>query len=167
MHTRWTSWQPHRTCLMTTTSQLTFVGVWKSFYRGNRIGSFFIIWTSSIGPVNTNHFDYATIRILEDVILGRQVAFNTVAFVDFCVSVWESYIVERLLNVAHNRCYLVSSVKNADALSSVSVWLGVCECINGEQGAFCKHQALVQNKCWEISLTCQRWHWQIATHWES
>ena len=52
---------------------------------------------------NTNNFAEATIHILKDVILGRQTAFNTVAFVEFCTAVWEPYMIRRLLNVAHNR----------------------------------------------------------------
>ena len=45
---------------------------------------------------NTNNFAEATIRILKDIILGRQTAFNTVAFVEFCLSVLEPYIVKCL-----------------------------------------------------------------------
>lgn len=134
---------------------------------------------------NTNNFAEATIHILKDVILGRQTAFNTVAFVEFCTAVWEPYMIRRLLNVAHNRdargrlvyselmkrcdkldvlavtrldddTYIVPSTKHRDVHCSVSVALGVCECHHGRQGAFCKHQAFVHSRFGELFRTCHQ-----------
>jgi len=121
---------------------------------------------------NTNNLAEASIRILKDIVLGRQAAYNSVAFVEFCVSVFEPYMTKRLLNAAHGRSakgrllylglvqhsqninasqitrvdndtYVVPSGSICSQSYEVDVVNGVCTCVSGKQGAFCKHQALI------------------------
>ncbi|XP_065306334.1 uncharacterized protein [Dermacentor albipictus] len=123
---------------------------------------------------NTNNYAEATIRVLKDVVLGRQKAYNVVALVDLVATVWEDYFSRRLLNHAYNRVpahqifysklvhRMPESVAQSvcalgDSLYQVPsgqedgkiyhVWqdVGTCTCRNGQQGAFCKHQALVHS----------------------
>ncbi|EEC09299.1 hypothetical protein IscW_ISCW019942, partial [Ixodes scapularis] len=68
---------------------------------------------------NTNNFAEATIRILKDVVLCRRKAYNAVA--------------------------LVPSGREDDKVYQVFQDIGACTCRAGQQGAFCKHQALIHN----------------------
>ncbi|KAL3208689.1 hypothetical protein MRX96_038869 [Rhipicephalus microplus] len=123
---------------------------------------------------NTN-FAEATIRVLKDIILNRVEAFNAVALVDLVALVWEKYFESHILRhayshvPAHQLLYkrLLSRVPKdaAEALqvvgqgkcivpstthpsSSYEVYadIGLCTCLFDKQGAFCKQQALVQQK---------------------
>ena len=122
---------------------------------------------------NTNNIAEASIRVLKDIVLGRATAYNAVAFVEFCVSVFEPYMVKRLLNVAYSRnpagqllyselmqrCQAIDvnqvheleddvySVPDStgDDVYKVYAKYGFCECPRGKQGAFCKHQALIHS----------------------
>lgn len=123
---------------------------------------------------NTNNYAEATIRVLKDVVLGRQKSHSVVALVDIVATVWEGYFSRRLLKHAYNRVTahqvlyekLVlrmpkSSVKLVRAFGDsmyevpsaqedgkiYHVWqnVGTCTYRSGQQGAFCKHQALVHS----------------------
>lgn len=123
---------------------------------------------------NTNNFAEATIRILKDVVLCRRKAYNAVALVDLVASVWEGYFERRLLTHANNRVsshqllydkllqrmpegaaqtvqalgnnvYQVPSGREDDKVYQVFQDIGACTCRAGQQGAFCKHQALIHN----------------------
>jgi hypothetical protein len=52
---------------------------------------------------NTNNYAEATIRILKDIVLSRTKAFNVVALVEFCGTIWNQYFTSRLLSFAHGR----------------------------------------------------------------
>ncbi|KAH9366840.1 hypothetical protein HPB48_019513 [Haemaphysalis longicornis] len=125
---------------------------------------------------NTNNFAEASIRILKDVVLRRRKAYNAVALVDLVVDIWESYFTLRLLNHAYNRVpahqllnhkllermpsgaaemirplgdskFEVPSGKlDEGTVYQVCMDLGICTCQSGQQGAFCKHQALVHHR---------------------
>ncbi|XP_042913687.1 uncharacterized protein [Parasteatoda tepidariorum] len=120
---------------------------------------------------NTNNFCEATIRILKDVVLCRTKAYNIVALTDFCISVWNSYLKQKLMAFAYSRRGEVVllynnlnkktqslseenlkeesehlyTVKSADGknIYTVNVEHGVCTCEAGASGAFCKHQFFV------------------------
>lgn len=121
---------------------------------------------------NTNNYAEATIRILKDIILRRTKAFNVVALVEFCGTIWNQYLVARLLNFAHGRraapllgyealcrrmkdadlqkirqisdtTYAVPSGTQVGTEYVVSTEIGACTCAAGNSGAFCKHQALL------------------------
>ncbi|KAM7301395.1 uncharacterized protein ISCGN_016914 [Ixodes scapularis] len=123
---------------------------------------------------NTKNFAEATIRILKDVVLCRRKAYNAVALVDLVASVWEGYFERRLLTHANNRVsshkllynkllqrmpegaaqtvqalgnnvYQVPSGREDDKVYQVFPDIGACTCRAGQQGAFCKHQALIHN----------------------
>ncbi|KAL3190264.1 hypothetical protein MRX96_019803 [Rhipicephalus microplus] len=124
---------------------------------------------------NTNNFAEATIRVLKDIILNRVEAFNAVAFVDSVALVWEKYFESRILCHAYSRVaahqllykrllsrmpkdaaeaiqvvgqgqYIVPSATHPSSSYEVYADIGLCTCLFGKQGAFCKHQALVQKK---------------------
>ena len=52
---------------------------------------------------NTNNYAEATIRIMKDVVLQRQKAFNIVALVSFSTIVLSQYYEHRLLDCAYGR----------------------------------------------------------------
>jgi hypothetical protein len=124
---------------------------------------------------NTNNYAEASIRILKDIILRRTKAFNVVALVEFCGTIWNQYLVARLLNFAHGRraapllgyealcrrmkdanlekirkindtTYAVPSGTQVDAEYLVSTEIGACTCAAGNSGAFCKHQAVLHKQ---------------------
>ena len=124
---------------------------------------------------NTNNYSEATMRVLKDIILSRTKAFNVVALVDFCSTVLQAYLVRRLLAFAHGRranprlvytalCkkmrdistaaatvvdeyrYLVPSCNRASTMYTVDAEFGLCACVSGQSGAFCKHQAFVHER---------------------
>jgi len=124
---------------------------------------------------NTNSYSESTMRILKDIILSRTKAFNVVALVDFCSTVLQTYLVRRLLAFAHGRradprllyaelCdrmrhvdtadvtfiddfrYLVPSCSRTSTAYTVDAQFGLCACISGQTGAFCKHQAFVHER---------------------
>ncbi|KAL3197888.1 hypothetical protein MRX96_044648 [Rhipicephalus microplus] len=124
---------------------------------------------------NTNNFAEATIRVLKDIILNRVEAFNAVALVDSVALVWEKYFESRVLRHAYSRVaahqllykrllsrmpkdaaeaiqvvgqgqYIVPSATHPSSSYEVYADIGLCTCLFGKQGAFCKHQALVQKK---------------------
>lgn len=117
---------------------------------------------------NTNNYAEATIRILKDIVLCRTKAFNVVALTEFCISMWEPYLVKKLLEYAHSRkneanliyerflkktetfaaeqieeiddnIFLFSS-KNNNITYTINSAIGCCSCPSGISGAFCKHQ---------------------------
>jgi len=122
---------------------------------------------------NTNNYAEASIRVLKDIVLGRTKAFNVIALVEFCVNVFEKYLCSRLLNFANNRRatsvsiyegllkktteefrieniiklddenYQVPSSQDPTTLYTVNIRIGLCECLFGRNGAFCKHQAIL------------------------
>ncbi|KAL3199854.1 hypothetical protein MRX96_043740 [Rhipicephalus microplus] len=122
---------------------------------------------------NTNNFAEATIRVLKDVILNRVEAFNAVPLVDSVALVWEKYFESHILRHAYSRVaahqllykrllsrmpkdaaeaiqvvgqgqYIVPSATQPSSSYEVYADIGLCTCLFGKQGAFCKHQALVQ-----------------------
>jgi len=124
---------------------------------------------------NTNNFSEATMRVLKDIILKRTKAFNVVALVDFCSTVLQSYAVKRLLSFAYGRradprlqyaelCsrmqhisvqkavaidnfrYAVPSSRDDNMMYTVDAEFGLCACMRGMAGAFCKHQAFVHDR---------------------
>ncbi|KAL3186341.1 hypothetical protein MRX96_028059 [Rhipicephalus microplus] len=124
---------------------------------------------------NTNNFAEATIRVLKDVILNRVEVFNAVPLIDSVAVVWEKYFESRILRHAYSRVaahqllykrllsrmpkdaaeaiqvvgqgqYIVPSAAHPSSSYEVYADIGLCTCLFGKQGAFCKHQALVQKK---------------------
>ncbi|KAL3216470.1 hypothetical protein MRX96_033051 [Rhipicephalus microplus] len=124
---------------------------------------------------NTNNFAEATIRVLKDIILNRVEAFNAVALVDSVALVWEKYFESRILRHAYSHVaahqllykrllsrmpkdtaeaiqvvgqgqYIVPSATHPSSSYEVYADIGLCTCLFVKQGAFCKHQALVQKK---------------------
>ncbi|XP_077523582.1 uncharacterized protein LOC144134552 [Amblyomma americanum] len=122
---------------------------------------------------NTNNYSEASIRVLKDIILHRTKAFNVVALADFLSVVWEKYFFHRILDHAHSRMtghmllyerllkklpkdtkknircnrdghYVVPKGSSPESkLYTMYSDIGQCTCRSGQQGAFCKHQALV------------------------
>ncbi|XP_049522287.1 uncharacterized protein LOC119449196 [Dermacentor silvarum] len=120
---------------------------------------------------NINNYSEASVRILKDVILNRTKAYNAVALIEFVITNWEEYFETRLLHHAHNRepshqigyehllqkmpefppksivveqnCYYVPN-SSGTGTYKVLADIGLCSCTTGRQGAFCKHQAAVQ-----------------------
>lgn len=125
---------------------------------------------------DTNNFSEATVRILKDVILQRTKAYNVVALVDFCSSVFEDYFKKRLLSLSFSRradprlqyaelCRKMASIETECAtvldefhylvpsqsskkpvMYTVDAEYGLCACLSGHSGAFCKHQAFVHER---------------------
>ncbi|KAL3199667.1 hypothetical protein MRX96_001418 [Rhipicephalus microplus] len=124
---------------------------------------------------NTNNFAEATIRVLKDIILNRVEAFNAAALVDSMALVWEKYFESRILRHAYNHVaahqllykrllsrmpkdpaeavqvvgqgqYIVPSATHPSSSYEMYADIGLCTCLFGKQGAFCKHQALLQKK---------------------
>lgn len=121
---------------------------------------------------NTNNFAEISIRILKDIVLCRTKAFNVVALCDFCITVWELYLVKRLLEYAHSRkdavtLLLYSSllrkscnfdenqlenidddvyiIHSGEKSYTINVEIGACTCPAGISGAFCKHQCFLMH----------------------
>ena len=124
---------------------------------------------------NTNNYSESTMRVLKDIVLSRTKAFNVVALVDFCSTVLKAYLVRRLLAFAHGRranprlvyaelcdrmrhvdteaiavvddnTYHVPSCSRASTVYTVDALFGLCACVSGQTGAFCKHQAVVHER---------------------
>ncbi|KAH7981277.1 hypothetical protein HPB49_022884 [Dermacentor silvarum] len=121
---------------------------------------------------NTNNYSEASVRILKDIILSRTKAYNAVALIEFIMTNWEKYFETRLLRHANYREQShkidfqhllqkmpeispelivkveenVYNVPNSlgNGMYEVRADVGVCSCWKGSQGAFCKHQAVVQ-----------------------
>lgn len=123
---------------------------------------------------NTNNYSESSMRILKDIVLCRTKAYNAVALTEYIVTEWEDHFEKRLLRHANDReeshrlcyehllqklgdvsardiaqleddTYSVPSSSNKETLYTVQADLGTCSCWAGSQGAFCKHQALVQD----------------------
>ncbi|XP_077556983.1 uncharacterized protein LOC144170840 [Haemaphysalis longicornis] len=121
---------------------------------------------------NTNNYSEASIRILKDIVLSRTKAYNVVALVEFLAVTWETYFRNRIIDHANSRVaghrllyekllkrlpetakdrtvscgdglYVVPSGKEDGPMYNVNSTIGLCTCRSGQQGAFCKHQALV------------------------
>ncbi|KAL1421131.1 hypothetical protein MTO96_023438 [Rhipicephalus appendiculatus] len=121
---------------------------------------------------NTNNHSEASIRILKDIVLCRNKAYNAVALVEYVMTKWEEYFKLRLLHHAQRRepshqirfqnllekmpdvpsesivclgnaMYSVLS-SSGTATYEVDAGIGLCSCWRGNQGAFLKHQAVVQ-----------------------
>lgn len=121
---------------------------------------------------NTNNYSEASIRILKDVVLSRTKAYNAVALVEFVTGTWEGHLENKILRHANHlepshRISLENlfpTVLDIDpqkivqidqavygvpsscgtVLYEVQADFGLCGCWAGSQGAFCKHQAIVQ-----------------------
>jgi len=127
----------------------------------------------------TNNYAEATVRLLKDIMLDRQKAFNVVALVGYIVDVLEPYYENRLYEFASGRpspllvafaklqkradtvhltgtvqlepdVYQVSS-SSGRQVYVVNVREGICTCTRGERGALCKHQLALSNSK-ELSL---------------
>lgn len=138
---------------------------WVRLYRRN------ILYRNN----ETNNYAEASIRIIKYILLNRTKAYNTVALVDFIVSVGEEYFTLRLLDHAHDRntkthrlysklcskivnitiedvkqidehTYSIPSGSDKQTLYTINTEIGVCSCKDGCVGAFCKHQAWVHDK---------------------
>ena len=48
---------------------------------------------------NTNNYAEASIRIFKDTVLCWTKAFNVVALVDFCVSMWEPHLKKKIVRI--------------------------------------------------------------------
>lgn len=123
----------------------------------------------------TNNYAEASIRIIKDIILNRTKAYNAVALVDFFIHVGEEYFTLRLLDHAHDRhrathrlysklcskmsgihmddikqidtcTYTIPSQFDDTIIYSINTEHGVCSCVRGLTGAFCKHQAYIQQQ---------------------
>ena len=123
---------------------------------------------------NTNNFAEASIRVLKDTVLQRIKANNVVALCDYLVTMFDTYLVKRLLEYAYNRnskgkiiyksfneqidktlaeniidasdnVYYVPSSTNPNQYYEVHADVGVCSCFSGLTGAFCKHQWLLKD----------------------
>ncbi|KAH9377226.1 hypothetical protein HPB48_020348 [Haemaphysalis longicornis] len=123
---------------------------------------------------NTNNYSESSMRILKDIVLCRTKAYNAVALTEYIAVEWEEYFEKRLLRHANDReeshrlcyehlmeklgsvsardiaqleenTYSVPSSSDKETLYTVQADLGTCSCWAGSQGAFCKHQALVQD----------------------
>lgn len=119
---------------------------------------------------HTNNVSEVTVRLFKDIVLNRCKAYNIVALVDFVCTVMDKYYCRRLRLFAHSRCatpflllekmdrksaYLqLADIKQtsdvtfevkSETLNSnnytVDVEMGVCTCVDGVHGKFCKHQA--------------------------
>ncbi|KAL3175786.1 hypothetical protein MRX96_000972 [Rhipicephalus microplus] len=121
---------------------------------------------------NANNYSEASIRILKDIVLSRNKAYNAVALVEYIMTKWEEYFKLRLLHHAHHRDpyhqirfqYLLEKMPDVpsecivllgNAMYSVpsssgfgsyelDASIGLCSCWRGNQDAFCKHQAFVR-----------------------
>ncbi|KAH8020460.1 hypothetical protein HPB51_001901 [Rhipicephalus microplus] len=132
---------------------------------------------------NTNNFEEATIRVLKDIILNRVEAFNAVALADSVALVWDKYFESRILRHAYRPVaahqllykrllsrmpkdaaeaiqvvgqgqYIVPSATHPSSSYEVYADIGLCTCLIGKQGAFCKHQASVQKKKLALGEKC-------------
>lgn len=119
---------------------------------------------------NTNNYAEASIRVLKEIVLSRNKAYNVTALVESISKVWEDYFTNRILDHAHvrkdeiargyfalfkqmnhldlkniidhhNGLYSVPSSSIGDMYYIVNMSIGVCNCKVGRVGAFCKHQA--------------------------
>ncbi|KAH7955380.1 hypothetical protein HPB52_000802 [Rhipicephalus sanguineus] len=117
----------------------------------------------------------ATIRVLKDIVLNRVEAFNAMALVDSVALVWEKHFGSRVLRHAYSRVaahqlmykrllsmmpdsaaeaiqvagsgqYVVPSATHPSFSYEVFADIGLCTCSFGKQGAFYKHQTLMQKK---------------------
>lgn len=121
---------------------------------------------------NTNNYTEASIRIFKDVILQRCKAFNVCALIDFLSEIFEKYQYRRLMKFAHSRqtnssaylkfCnrskdvtkisrinyteFLVESSLDKNRTYVVDISTACCNCVDGQGGAFCKHQCAVELK---------------------
>lgn len=132
---------------------------------------------------HTNNYSEVTVRLFKDVVLARAKAYTAVALVDFVCTAMEQYCCRRLLDFAHSRTaapslWLGRLLKKADyiqpsAIQSVSatefhvpsssdpqllytvdVLNGICSCVEGMFGRFCKHQAAVMQHKPGMSSVC-------------
>jgi len=123
---------------------------------------------------HTNNFSEVTVRLFKDIVLSRVKAYNAVALVDFVCTAMEQYYSRRLLDFAHSRMarpvlwlgqllkkaeyvqpsavlqasdteFYVPSSADSSLLYTVDVVNGVCSCVDGMFGHFCKHQAAVMH----------------------
>ena len=121
---------------------------------------------------NTNNYSESVMRVLKDIILNRSKAYNVTALLEYCITTWEDVLIAKLLDFAFGRRKTVGttlsvlgkkmsmfsaqdikeigpeifavpscSMKNVHYMVDMSV--GTCTCIDGDGGAFCKHQCFV------------------------
>jgi len=112
------------------------------------------------------------VRLFKDIVLSRAKAYNAVALVDFVCTAMEQYYCRRLLDFSHSRTaapllwlgrlmkkaeyiqpsaiqtvsateFYVPNSSDLELLYTVDVLNGVCTCVEGMFGRFCKHQATV------------------------
>jgi hypothetical protein len=114
---------------------------------------------------NTNNFAEATFRVVKDQILNRIEAHNPIALLSFIAFELDEYYTNRLTDFAYGRGlkkdqvlkvlakkseYLTKdrekvvqiSADSFDVISSdgLTFYMGLCSCVAGCQGRFCKHQ---------------------------
>lgn len=122
---------------------------------------------------NTNNFSESAVRVYKDVVLSRCKAYNAVSLVEFTCNALESHYADRLRNFAYCRVqkqhhilrrlltkaeyiksadeilrmedgtFAVPSALGDDGYYNVDVTVGLCVCVEGATGKFCKHQAAV------------------------
>jgi len=122
---------------------------------------------------HTNNFCEASVRLYKDEVLRRCKAYNTTSLVDFTVNDLERYYIRRLRMFANSRnpsaqlllekqirkslyvddickikvitenLYMVPSSKDPNTYYDVNSTVGLCSCLDGRYGKFCKHQAAV------------------------
>ncbi len=112
------------------------------------------------------------VRLFKDIVLCRSKAFNLVALVEFIVTRMEVYYQSRLVEFANGRIrsqhlmleralikcegicaekivrqdennFKVPSATTPDVIYLVDIEMGLCTCIHGMYGRFCKHAAAV------------------------
>ncbi|XP_050726632.1 uncharacterized protein LOC127003722 [Eriocheir sinensis] len=113
---------------------------------------------------NTNNYCESTMCIIKDNVLNRCKAYNTAQLVMFMAEIFNSFMKQRIVDVALNRrhtkrmnvtklplesvvplgsgLYRVGSETNPGQMYEVDLNIGICTCTKGNTGAVCKHQAV-------------------------
>ncbi|KAJ8970404.1 hypothetical protein NQ317_017186 [Molorchus minor] len=129
---------------------------------------------------NTNNYCESSIRIFKDLVLQRCKAFNSCALIDFVCNVFENYHKRRIISFANYRKnkndliysklkfkaknllvdkltesqYLVMSESDNKLLYTVDMNIGMCDCIAGQGGKFCKHMCAVEENFHLLTTNC-------------
>ncbi|XP_050699733.1 uncharacterized protein LOC126987091 [Eriocheir sinensis] len=112
---------------------------------------------------HTNNFCEATMCIIKEVVLNRCKAYNPVQLIVFMAEIFNGYMKKRLVDVALGRRkvknismgtlsldavtplgggkFQVASQSKASVQYKVDMQTGFCECVVGQTGSLCKHQA--------------------------
>lgn len=123
----------------------------------------------------TNNYVEVAVRLFKDIVLCRSKAFNLIALVEYVVTRMEIYYQSRLVEFANGRIrnqhlmleralikcegicpekilrndethFEVPSATTPDVFYSVDVENGLCTCMDGIYGRFCKHMAAIYKK---------------------